>query len=218
MYDFQKFISDNKDLVLRVCKGTGFFPSVMMGQIDLEASADLSKSTGYGYHKLSYLAHQYKNYNGIKYRDWMLAHGVAASSPLNTVEHTPSGQVVTIKPRWASFRSLEHNLTFKIIMLKRVAVYKRNKVFEASTPREQLERLWDNGKGYATDRQYVQKVMSRITQNNLLVLDEELKKKIMFETSLKALPPSSSDRFNRILNNFFRMKNILTPIDSVGVQ
>jgi len=134
-------------------KGTGLFPSVMMGQAALEG--------GYGE---SLLAKKYNNHFGIKASaGW---HGSIVA--LDTTEYVHD-KPIKVKSDFRSYDNRESGFADRVRFLQVNPRYAKAGVFAAKTPEDQLKALIKAG--YATDPNYVSKVMAIIKANNLTKYD-----------------------------------------------
>ncbi len=166
MKNVQQFIDKYKDGIADALKGTGLFPSVLMAQLIQESSGQ------YGDYGLSYLAHKYHNYGGIKHGSWYPHDKVK----MRTGEETKAGVKYTIYANFIVCKDFLDFVKWRVVFLKKNSRYKTFGVFDAATPLQQIQAL--KNAGYATDTQYVSRVAAHVTTYNLTQLDEVLKKKV----------------------------------------
>ena len=129
---------------------------------------------------------QYHNYFGLKYR----ANRVTCHSGYfndNSVEHNTDGSYTPINTDWYKFESLDKGILgyFQFI---NVSIY--NNVKGVTEPKEYITRLRNDG--YATDLQYVDKVMKVINDNNLTRFDNTNKGEIKMSYTFRQNMVSSS--------------------------
>ena len=129
---------------------------------------------------------QYHNYFGLKYR----ANRVTCHSGYfndNSVEHNTDGSYTPINTDWYKFESLDKGILgyFQFI---NVSIY--NNVKGVTEPKEYITRLRNDG--YATDLQYVDKVMKVINDNNLTRFDNINKGEIKMSYTFRQNMVSSS--------------------------
>lgn len=190
MKNIKKFLELNGADIVAACVGSGLFPSVLMGQIIQESSGT------YGDYGLSYLAHKYNNYGGIK--KWS---GYTGSSvKMKTGENTKNGVPYTIYADFCVFKDFKDYLKWRTIFLKKNRNYDKSGVFKALTPYDQIVAL--KKAGYATDPNYVTRVYSQITTYNLASLDAELKKKLIPKLEAPLVTTTGSRWFLRVLESF----------------
>ena len=85
-----------------------------------------------------------------------------------TQEETPDG-VITITDTFRAYDNINDSVVDRCKFLKENQRYTDAGVFTASTPQEQVQAL--KNAGYATDSQYVSKLMNIINSYNLTVYD-----------------------------------------------
>ena len=129
---------------------------------------------------------QYHNYFGLKYR----ANRVTCHSGYfndNSVEHNTDGSYTPINTDWYKFESLDKGILgyFQFI---NVSIY--SNVKGVTEPKEYITRLRNDG--YATDLQYVDKVMKVINDNNLTRFDNTNKGEIKMSYTFRQNMVSSS--------------------------
>ena len=129
---------------------------------------------------------QYHNYFGLKYR----ANRVTCHSGYfndNSVEHNTDGSYTPINTDWYKFESLDKGI-LGYFQFTNISIY--SNVKGVTEPKEYITRLRNDG--YATDLQYVDKVMKVINDNNLTRFDNTNKGEIkMSYTFRQNLVPSS---------------------------
>ena len=129
---------------------------------------------------------QYHNYFGLKYR----ANRVTCHSGYfndNSVEHNTDGSYTPINTDWYKFESLDKGI-LGYFQFTNISIY--SNVKGVTEPKEYITRLRNDG--YATDLQYVDKVMKVINDNNLTRFDNINKGEIkMSYTFRQNLVPSS---------------------------
>lgn len=153
------FIAYYENLVKKVTKGTGLFPSVMMAQAILE-SADSQGNVGN-----STLARVYNNFFGIK----------ADSSWKGAKVNLKTGEVfdgvsTTVNDAFRVYKDVETGFKDRVAFLKNNSRYTKAGVFSAQTPEAQAAAL--KAAGYATDPDYVSKITGLINKHNLKELDK----------------------------------------------
>jgi len=130
-------------IAIKVCHGTGLFPSTMIAQAIIES--------GNGN---SLLAKRYNNHFGIKAdRSWK---GKVVSM---TTREVFNGYDVYIKDGFRAYDTLEEGFRDRNEFLKRNPRYAKNGVFSAKTPEEQAVAF--QRAGYATDPNYA-KIISQV--------------------------------------------------------
>ena len=129
---------------------------------------------------------QYHNYFGLKYR----ANRVTCHSGFfndKSVEHNADGSYTPINTDWYKFESLDKGI-LGYFQFTNISIY--SNVKGVTDPKEYITRLRNDG--YATDLQYVDKVMKVINDNNLTRFDNINKGEIkMSYTFRQNLVPSS---------------------------
>lgn len=146
----EEYIKYTAPVAQKACKGTPFFPSVMIAQAIVE-----------GNNGNSLLASKYHNHFGIKTsRDWK---GKVIS--LKTKE-VYSGNTVTIIDGFRAYDSLEEGFKDRNNFLLQNTRYKNAGVLSAKSPEQQAEAL--QTAGYATDPQYAQKLIQVINGSGKL--------------------------------------------------
>ena len=129
---------------------------------------------------------QYHNYFGLKYR----ANRVTCHSGYfndDSVEHNTNGSYTPINTDWYKFESLDKGI-LGYFQFTNISIY--SNVKGVTEPKEYITRLRNDG--YATDLQYVDKVMKVINDNNLTRFDNINKGEIkMSYTFRQNLVPSS---------------------------
>ena len=145
----------------------GLFPSVIIAQAALESN--WGKSV---------LAAKYKNYFGIKVgkSGW-----TGKSVNMSTGEYQ-NGESLTVRSNFRVYSTVVESILDRNRLITGLDRYKA--ALSASTPEEQIKAI--KAGGYATDPNYVQKVISIINSNNLKDWDE-LKKKIMNNKTLSSI-------------------------------
>jgi flagellum-specific peptidoglycan hydrolase FlgJ len=148
------FIAQIKDTVIRECKGTGLFPSVMIAQACLESGDGLSG-----------LSTKYFNYFGMK-------PGSKWKGPiveLLTTEYE-NGQPRKVKQPFRVYKSFDEGFADHVKLLQNVPTYRNHGVFTATSPEGQAKAL--RLAGYATDPGYPQKLISIVEQYFLKEYDQ----------------------------------------------
>ncbi len=146
-----EFIKQFAPLVIMVSKGTGLFPSVFLAQAILESNNGNSS-----------LSKEAKNYFGIKAdTSWT---GAYVLKP--TWEDTTAGPV-KIDAKFRAYPDILSGFQDRVKFLQKFSRYKP--VFAASSPEGQAKALLTAG--YATDREYANKLISLINSNNLKQFD-----------------------------------------------
>ena len=129
---------------------------------------------------------QHHNYFGLKYR----ANRVTCHSGFfndKSVEHNVDGSYTPINTDWYKFESLDKGI-LGYFQFTNISIY--SNVKGVTDPKEYITRLRNDG--YATDLQYVDKVMKVINDNNLTRFDNINKGEIkMSYTFRQNLVPSS---------------------------
>ena len=108
---------------------------------------------------------QHHNYFGLKYR----ANRVTCHSGFfndNSVEHNTDGSYTPINTDWYKFENLDKGI-LGYFQFTNISIY--SNVKGVTNPKEYITRLRNDG--YATDLQYVDKVMKVINDNNLTRFD-----------------------------------------------
>ena len=129
---------------------------------------------------------QYHNYFGLKYR----ANRVTCHSGYfndNSVEHNTDGSYTPINTDWYKFESLDKGI-LGYFQFTNISIY--NNVKGVTEPKEYITRLRNDG--YATDLQYVDKVMKVINDNNLTRFDNINKGEIKMSYTFRQNMVSSS--------------------------
>jgi N-acetylmuramoyl-L-alanine amidase len=163
-----KFLTLFKADIVASCVGTGLFPSVMFCQMVLEGSGNKVKL---GEYSLSSLAYNYNNFGGIK--SWA---GYTGKTVVFNTNEVVNGKTITIKASFCHFTSIADFCKWRTVFLTKNSRYTKYGVFKAKTPYEQMVAL--KKAGYATDPDYVNKLMNVYNTYGLVSLDAELKKKI----------------------------------------
>ena len=129
---------------------------------------------------------QYHNYFGLKYRaNRVTCHNGYFND--NSVEHNTDGSYTPINTDWYKFESLDKGI-LGYFQFTNISIY--SNVKGVTEPKEYITRLRNDG--YATDLQYVDKVMKVINDNNLTRFDNINKGEIkMSYTFRQNLVPSS---------------------------
>jgi len=128
--------------VIRACKGTGLFPSLMIAQGILESGNGNSK-----------LARVYNNHFGIKAsKGW-----TGDEDLMPTVEYV-NKKPVSVKAPFRSYPTLEKGFRDRVNFLQVNPRYAKAGVFAAKTPAEQA-RCFQTA-GYATDPAYASLLIS----------------------------------------------------------
>lgn len=141
-------------------KAKNIFPSVMIGQAAHES--------GFG---RSDLTVKDKSLFGIK------AQNNKPSNSYKTEEYI-DGELVKTKADFRAYDSFEESIDHYLNLLNN-GIYAKNKVAEAKTAKEQLERIKKSG--YATDPNYVSRVLNLIKSYNLTSFDEGFKDNLTVE-------------------------------------
>lgn len=131
---------------------SGVFASVTLAQLRLESDFPLSQ-----------LAIQNNNLFGIKCGGYS-----SCTGGWNTSEYE-NGSYIQIQDSFRKYKSVEESISDHSNFLKVNSRYVTAGVFDAKTPEEQITRIWSAG--YATDPEYVSKVMSIINENKLTKWD-----------------------------------------------
>ena len=129
---------------------------------------------------------QYHNYFGLKYR----ANRVTCHSGYfndNSVEHNTDGSYTPINTDWYKFESLDKGI-LGYFQFTNISIY--SNVKGVTEPKEYITRLRNDG--YATDLQYVDKVMKVINDNNLTRFDNINKGEIKMSYTFRQNMVSSS--------------------------
>ena len=129
---------------------------------------------------------QYHNYFGLKYR----ANRVTCHSGYfndNSVEHNTDGSYTPINTDWYKFESLDKGI-LGYFQFTNISIY--SNVKGVTEPKEYITRLRNDG--YATDLQYVDKVMKVINDNNLTRFDNTNKGEIKMSYTFRQNMVSSS--------------------------
>ena len=129
---------------------------------------------------------QYHNYFGLKYR----ANRVTCHSGYfndNSVEHNTDGSYTPINTDWYKFESLDKGI-LGYFQFTNISIY--SNVKGVTEPKEYITRLRNDG--YATDLQYVDKVMKVINDNNLTRFDNINKGEIKMSYTFRQNLVSSS--------------------------
>lgn len=93
-----------------------------------------------------------------------------------------NGKLVKTKDNFRAYDSFEESIDHYLNLLNK-GVYAENKVSEAKTAKEQLERIKKSG--YATDPAYVAKVLNIIKSYNLTSFDEGFRDNLTVEENKK---------------------------------
>lgn len=139
----------------------GLFPSVLIAQCALESG--WGKST---------LARDYNNFFGIKADSSWKGRKVSMST-----KEVSAGETYTTQSYFRIYDSLGESIKDRNKFLKENQRYTKAGVFEAETPRQQVEAL--KNAGYATATKYVDTIMNIIDTNNLTEFDEKKKSRFI---------------------------------------
>lgn len=139
------------------CEASGLFPSVKMAQAILESSSGNST-----------LAAKHNNHFGIK-------RGIGWKGEVVSMKtgEVLNGRSVTITDAFRKYSDAFSSFVDHTRFLQNNSRYAKAGVFKAATPEAQILAI--KNAGYATDPEYVNKIISLITKWNLKSLD--LKKK-----------------------------------------
>lgn len=137
----------------------GLFPSVLIAQAGLESSWGTSSLTS-----------KYNNAFGVKAgKSW-----TGKTVTLPTKEYR-NGQYVSVMGTFRVYDSLAESIADRNKLFD-LNIYKKQGVRQAQTPEAQIKAI--AAAGYATDANYVSKILNTIKSNNLTIYDEK-KKEIM---------------------------------------
>jgi lysozyme len=151
----QTFIEKHKEAAIKSTFGKALFPSILMAQAIIES--------GWG---KSELASKHNNYFGIKADSRWNGSKVNYPSP----EYI-NGQRVIKNSYFRSYPDTITGWTDRNNFLEFNSRYHTHGVFRAGTPEEQAKAL--RNAGYATDPNYVSKLMDVINKYNLKELDRQ---------------------------------------------
>ncbi|WP_158824745.1 glycoside hydrolase family 73 protein [Mucilaginibacter lacusdianchii] len=150
------FIDSIKDEAIKVCQGTGLFPSLMIGQCIWES--------GWG---KSVLAAKHNNYFGIKANvAWQ------GKKVLYKTTEYQNGQSYKIDTSFRSYPTIEACFADRIHFLQSNPRYKRHGLFSCNSPEEQATCLLEAG--YATDPNYPNHLIKVINTYQLKKYDNAL--------------------------------------------
>jgi flagellum-specific peptidoglycan hydrolase FlgJ len=149
----QTFIQNSSDAVLNSCKGTDLFPSVCMAQMCLESGWGKYLSGG-------------NNYFGVKATGGRTAYWNGESTKCDTTE-VINGKEIRINDGFRKYQNMEQSIRDRNHLL--IANKRYINAIKAKTPEQQIEEIWKAG--YATDPDYVQKILSIIRKYELKRLD-----------------------------------------------
>lgn len=161
MADKQKFIQAMVEAIGQQPDFHGLFPSVMIAQGALES--------GWGE---SGLARNYNNYFGVKASSTKFSDAwdpkKDQSVNVKTSEYLDGGWNNDYRDNFRVYRSMADSLRDRNAMLSRAPRYAA--ALKAATPDEQARLMWEAG--YATDPDYVGKIVSIINANGLRQYDK----------------------------------------------
>ena len=148
-----EYISKYKNLAIDTTNGTGLFPSVMLAQGIVESN-----------NGNSLLASKHHNHFGIKAdKNWK---GKRINS--KTKEYV-KGSAININDDFRSYGSDREGFKDRVKFLTSNPRYKSAGVFNAKTPKAQIEAL--KKAGYATDPKYVDIIQGVLDHEKLGILD-----------------------------------------------
>lgn len=142
--------------VIKSCKGTGLFPSVMLAQACLESSNGLSA-----------LSTDHNNYFGIKAPPAWSGTSVA-EYPTNEYIR---GTEIKVMARFRSYPTIVDGFNGRIEFLQKNERYTQKGVFSAASPEAQVRALCNAG--YATDPKYYSLVTDIVKEYDLAQYDKE---------------------------------------------
>lgn len=151
----EKYIKDFSWAAIESTNGTGLFPSVKMAQAIVESAAGNSV-----------LAAKHNNHFGIK-------RGIGWKGEVVSMKtgEVFDGKNVTITDTFRKYNDAIQSFFDHTKFLQRNSRYAKAGVFTATTPEKQVEAI--RAAGYATDPQYVAKIVSVINKWNLKELDKK---------------------------------------------
>lgn len=152
------YVAKYQQLVLSVTKGTGLFPSLMLGQAILESS-DVHGRPGF-----STLARKYNNHFGIKANATWL--GQKASLITKEVFN---GKTIVKYDYFRAYGTVDESFKDRVQFIISNSRYRRNGVFQAKTIEEQANAF--AAAGYATDPKYASKLLNLVYSLGLRSLD-----------------------------------------------
>lgn len=153
----EEYIKRHASDALHATFFTPIFPSVAMAQAILESNNGNSTLTA-----------MYKNHHGMKVSSTWKGESVN----MNTKE-VYSGNTVTIADNFKVYKTDYESFKDHAELFARVKSYDTAGVNIAKTPEEQIAAIKKGG--YATDPDYVGKIISIIDSNNLRKLDQKKK-------------------------------------------